>query len=351
MSFVPKKFCFCCRKASEELEAENKTLKFCKDCQVAQYCDKECQRLDFLDCHKHVCVKMIKSTKAKHAEVKLGFNVKGFDANESKLNLDKLKNPAVDELFMKHLQYADYNIRCIIELSRVNESYHGMELGLKKYLELMMTLQPAFLHLRNWIPLLMLQLGKDDEAYNFIKFWLKNTPVQQVKGDDQAFYWRTSEDGVFDDVLPFTEFTMTGQDKNEDIMEALSIDENKKPYFTYLVFFVTLAAIKRNNFEATKDEAQKTHFAKYLKYIKHHYKDLPKMVITVQPDSSNFAKIPKSFGLDRFGADPLYTNRGMPKRENSKEFAQNFITNWFDDFHFYMNRVPGLKKEMITHLK
>ena len=31
-------------------------------------------------------------------------------------------------------------------------------------------------------------------------------------GDDQAFYWRTSEDGVFDDVLPFTEFTMTGKD-------------------------------------------------------------------------------------------------------------------------------------------
>ena len=28
----------------------------------------------------------------------------------------------------------------------------------------------------------MLQLGKNDEAYNFIKFWLKNTPVQQVKG-------------------------------------------------------------------------------------------------------------------------------------------------------------------------
>jgi len=298
---------------------------------------------------------MMKSTKVKQAEVELGFNVKGFDVNERKLNLDKLKNPAVDELFMKHLLNADYIIRCIIEMSRVNESYHGMELGIKKYLELMMTLQPAFLHLRNWVPLLMLQLGKDDEAYNFIKFWLKNTPVKQVEGcttfGPEAFYWRTSEDGVFDNVLPFTEFTMTGQDKNEDIMEVLSIDENKKPYFTYLVFFVTLAAIKRNNFEATKDEAQKTHFEKYLKYIKHHYKDLPKMAITVQPDHTNVVKIPKSFGLDRFGADPLYTNRGMPKRENSKEFAQNFLTNWFDDFHFYMNRVPGLKKEMIKHLK
>merc|ERR1711971_661997 len=282
MSFVPKRFCFCCKKASEELEAENKTLKLCKDCQVAQYCDKECQRIDFLNCHKQFCVKMFKPTKVKQAEVELGLNVKGFDVSESKLNVDKLKNPVVDDLFQKHVQYADYTIRCITEISRRGESYHGMELGIKKNLELMMTLQPAFLHLRNWIPLLMLQLGKDDEAYNFIKFWLKNTPVQQVEGDDQAFYWRTSEDGVFDDVLPFTEFTMTGykdqaialadcqscQDKNEDIMEALSIDENKKPYFTYLVFFVTLAAIKKNNFEATKDEAQKTHFAKYLKYIK-----------------------------------------------------------------------------------
>ena len=51
---------------------------------------------------------------------------------------------------------------------------------------------------------------------------------------------------------PLKNISITGQDKNEDIMEALSIDENKKPYFTYLVFFVTLAAIKKKNFEATK---------------------------------------------------------------------------------------------------
>ena len=148
MSFIPKRFCFCCRQTSEELEAKNKTLKFCKDCQVAQYCDKECQRIDFLDYHKQVCAKMIKTTKVKLAEIELGSNVKGFDVNERKLNLVKLKNPAVDELFMKHLQFADYTIRCIIEMSRTHESYHGMELGLRKYLELMMTLQPAFLHLR-----------------------------------------------------------------------------------------------------------------------------------------------------------------------------------------------------------
>ena len=50
----------------------------------------------------------------------------------------------------------------------------------------------------------------------------------------------------------FSSNKKSGQDKNEDIMEALSIDESKKPYFTYLVYFVTLAVIKKNNFEATK---------------------------------------------------------------------------------------------------
>lgn len=216
---------------------------------------------------------------------------------------------------------------------------------MKKYIELMMTLQPANLQLRKWIPLLMIQLGKDADAYNFIKFWLKNTHVKQAQGDE--FYYRTSEEGAFGDSVPFTEFTMVGQDKNEDIMEALSIDESKKPYFTYLVYFVILAVIKRNNFEATKDLAQKNHFFKYLKYIKQHYKDLPQKLIN-KPEN---VVIPKSFGLDRYGNDFLYTGRGGPKRENSRDNCQLFFKNWFDDFHFYMDRVPGLKREMLKYLK
>ena len=72
-----------------------------------------------------------------------------------------------------------------------------MESGMKKYIELIMTLQPANLQLRKWIPLLMIQLGKDADAYNFIKFWLKNTHVKQAQGDE--FYYRTSEEGAFGD--------------------------------------------------------------------------------------------------------------------------------------------------------
>ena len=148
MSLVPKRFCFCCKKAAEELEAENKTLKFCNDCQIAQYCDRKCQLIDFKNYHKEVCAKMVKPTKLKQAEVKLGLKVKGFDVNESMLNGDQLENRVVDELFDQYSQYKEMTIRCIIELSRRCESYYGMEFGLGKKLELMMTLQPAFLHLR-----------------------------------------------------------------------------------------------------------------------------------------------------------------------------------------------------------
>ena len=56
--------------------------------------------------------------------------------------------------------------------------------------------------------------------------------------------------------MPFTEIAMKDQDKNEDIMEALSIDVNKKPYFPYLGFYITLAIIKKNNFEASKVDEQ-----------------------------------------------------------------------------------------------
>ena len=91
---------------------------------------------------------MVKPAKVKQAEVELGLKVKGFDVNKSKLNVDELENRVVEELFDQYGQYAEMTIRCRIEISRVWESYHGMEFGLRKKLELMMTLQPTFLHLR-----------------------------------------------------------------------------------------------------------------------------------------------------------------------------------------------------------
>ena len=45
---------------------------------------------------------------------------------------------------------------------------------------------------------------------------------------------------------------MEGQDKNENMFEALEINWESRPYFPHLMFYVCLAIIKKNTFEATK---------------------------------------------------------------------------------------------------
>ena len=147
---------------------------------------------------------------------------------------------------------------------------------------------------------------------------------------------------------------MTGQDKNEDIMEALSIDENKKPYFPYMVFYICLAIIKKNNFDLTKDISQKNHFVKYLKYINRHYKGLGRSGLMIEQvgymkNGSRYLRIPEFFGLNRETTLPNIS--GSPKDNDSQEFCEQFLANWFDDLLSYFNRAPGLKKEMLKHMK
>ena len=47
MSYEKKRFCFYCKLDTDRLEKLNKSLKKCGICKLAEYCGKECQRLDF----------------------------------------------------------------------------------------------------------------------------------------------------------------------------------------------------------------------------------------------------------------------------------------------------------------
>ena len=47
MSYDKKRFCFYCKLDADRLEKLNKSLKKCGVCKLAEYCGKECQRLDF----------------------------------------------------------------------------------------------------------------------------------------------------------------------------------------------------------------------------------------------------------------------------------------------------------------
>ena len=83
------------------------------------------------------------------------------------------------QVFLTYINCKNYSIMSMDLISRQHESYHGLQMTLEAYLESIMALQPDRMYLRALVPLLFIQLGRDDEAYNFIKFWFKNTPKGQ----------------------------------------------------------------------------------------------------------------------------------------------------------------------------
>ena len=188
------------------------------------------------------------------------------------------------------------------------------------------------MHLRAHVPLLLIQLGRDDEAYNFIKFWLKNTPKEQD--------FSVGELGLFPD-LPFKEHTMKDQDKNEDIFEALGIKMNEKPYFIYITFYVCLAIIKKNIYDATKDENQKRLFIKYLGYAKKHFGDI---LVGLQ-FFSDFPRITPQAVTAKYGL-----KKGVFTILAIQVFAADFVNNFIDDLNSHLTRAPGLREALVNYL-
>ena len=64
-----------------------KTLKTCPLCKVAQYCGQECQRWDFKDKHKLLCVEYFKPQKDLGEKAKKILNEKGHDVDRSSLQV------------------------------------------------------------------------------------------------------------------------------------------------------------------------------------------------------------------------------------------------------------------------
>jgi hypothetical protein len=83
------------------------------------------------------------------------------------------------QVFWTYMNCKNCSVKCMGIIARQGESYHGLQMALEAYLEAIMALQPNKMYLRALVPLLLIQLGRDDEAYDFIKFWLKNTPKEQ----------------------------------------------------------------------------------------------------------------------------------------------------------------------------
>ena len=105
--------------------------------------------------------------------------MKFLEENDDKLGVVNVKQDDDQWIFSQHfIAYSQSRTLCVKILGEIamrHQSYHGIQVTLDAYLEDMSILQPSSLNLRMIVPLLMIQLGKDDEAYCFIKHWVKIT--------------------------------------------------------------------------------------------------------------------------------------------------------------------------------
>ena len=155
--------------------------------------------------------------------------------------------------------------------------------------------------------------------------------------------YTTGEDGLFPN-LPFKEYTMKGQDKNEDIFKVLGIKMDEKPYFIYETFYVCLAIIKKNIYDATKDETQKSLFIKCLSYAKKHFGDIMRRGLQFPPDYQRFT--PRFIPATKFGLKGGL----MANQLGVESFGADFLNNFIDDLNFYLARAPGLREALINYL-
>ena len=363
MSFDDKRFCFSCKLDTEQLKKKNKELKTCSSCKIAEYCGEQCQRRDFKDTHKRLCIQGFKRhrdlrEKAKNILVEKGHDVdrsslqEFYDENDvifqcvkksnymfihdgasGRLPLERGIIVDLGQVFKTYINCTYNSVKFMGKVARQGESYHGLRLALEAHLEAIMILQPNRMYFRAHVPLLFIQLGQDDMAYNFIKFWLKNTPKEQD--------FTVGEEGLFPD-LPFLENTMKNQDKNEDIFEVLGIKRDEKPYFIYITFFVCLAIIKKNIYDATKDVKQKILFIRYLGYAKKHFGDI---LVGLQfssdiPRITTQAILPTKYGLKK----GLFTILAI------QVFACDFVNNFIEDLNSHLTRNPGLREALFHYL-
>ena len=178
----------------------------------------------------------------------------------------------------------------------------------------------------------MLMLGKDGEAYNFIKFWLSKSRVEEEKEIHAKFkITETFEDGPF-----FKDFTKNGQDKRENIFEKLSAQVTKNPFRDDWIFYFCLAIIKLNTKDGLKKNSnewkkQGKHFKVYKEYLEEHFQNIVHYATTcceiqAMPD-------------------------GTVMIDKKRLFAGMFISDYLPILVAYLNKAPAVKEALTMQAK
>ena len=314
-----KQFCFSCKDWKCEL------VKTCKDCKLAKYCSVKCQDSHFVD-HMQLCApaKLLREKAINEGEI---LKARGFNIYETHghdwYQWAKLYGEH-EELVEQFVQNKTKSCMNLVKISQ--DSYQGLKVVLDEILELMKISQPHFLYLRYKTAILMLMLGKDGEAYNFIKFWLSKSRVEKDKDIHAKFtITETFEDGPF-----LKDFTKNGQDKRENVFEKLPAQVTKNPFFADWIFYFCLAIIKKNTKDGQKKNSkewkkQGEHFKVYKLYLKEHFPEFVHVATTFEIQA-----LPDEFIVDE---------------------SNTVMCDYLPILVAYLNKAPAVKEALIVTLE
>ena len=103
-----------------------------------------------------------------------------------------------------------------------------------------------------------------------------------------------------------------------------------------------LAIIKKNIYDATKEEKQKELFVKYCRFIKKHFGSYMKKGLQMSPHFDKFTPktIPCSYGLK-----PVNVTR-----TTIEIWGADFVSNFISDLNSYLIRAPDMRRELLKFL-
>lgn len=268
MSLEKKRFCGACGKAEEKVIKESRNedlgeLKNCTRCRSIRYCGRACQRSEFKK-HNDDC-QFIKNTiddLAKIEETYKQFKLSSTGAPQNiwQTQVGDFWVHANDQFWEKDgsrknvwpRDYLKLRHKLVTALWRVADTnlgnYETTEAILEHLLEIMRLDISDGIGCKEMVVFMFLTLGRDEDAYNFILWWLKNP------GEPTDEHYKTLKKGEwlhednadkFEDLFQRVE-TEEFDEKGEEVLED-----------TYLGFKLGLLAIKIRNVMELEEMNQK----------------------------------------------------------------------------------------------
>eukprot|EP01083_Nonionella_stella_P027475 75653_1 len=204
---------------SQQLEK----LQKCGRCQLVYYCNRQCQRNDYAQ-HKGFCLehkKIHKSMKTHEAVLR----DQGYFTSDNIGHFWGLHDPR-DYCRAKHALS-----ECIVSLGHNQNSKRLYEIGLSHLMELLRLCHGDNMGVRDEVCFILLKLNRDQDAYNFIKWWQTIDP-----------------DGVYDwgDPPPSNEgdwLYLKNQNILEDLLQITELNQWINLNFLSVLFMIKMRIV------------------------------------------------------------------------------------------------------------